>query len=820
MKLWSVSSIFVLLSKDQESREQDKLIDVLYSSPSNGTNIYEKHRILRMPFHFIPNCSRFSTKLVPYDWLHGLFGRLVRGKGSQVELRNWGSKGANRYLYSEFLHLASLCRKGDMKGYWKVCWRLMNSHAYQVSAFNYVHHGWQRTFGIKEVNSTLSEVKELCRSRSTQIKFSRRYIPKANGKLRPLGVPTGSWRVYLHMLNNLIVWHRIGREGTQHGYFPGRGVHTAWKEVLENVNKSNVYEFDLKGFFDNVDLMAISHELRDEYKYESEDVNFITALNQSIVKLCNEDRIEEPDRVLRFNRNGSINENWLGKSGSPAESLHPGLSQRDMISSMRKGMFGDLDDVNDDWILSNYETVWRKYQEYQWAVADSLSFFQSSGSNASVSLSSSPSPIPNPEGNFLKQKGVPQGAATSCSTSTLAIGLITEPDRLHSALISSATKQYLNGTINEFTMQNWCKSDYRIVMYADDGLIMSEHAFLVNEILNLFSHSGVSVNLEKSGWIKSDRKWLTNIKFLGISYDGSKDEIQASTRNGSTLKFDVYNQFLAYLLENRESILNPHAIHFEGSASHCNNLESYRGIPMKSWIYSNLFNFISSTDSKAKYLFEGKWSGYFLSSLYNNNWEQTQPCNTDLWSSSYSSWVRSQWVRYRYEKLSIFNLRENLLRLEFKKLYRDITGLKTLNFSWTDIFEYNLNEPSSLHNRLIRMARQQKISSRLCHRLNQVVEALHYLRFRPTRTPSEIRGYWATSASCLTLDIYNSSTFACDDLLNNFPLPLKATIKYSMGQTIPVFHRKEYTEYWAKHAPILLKKLIKKRFRAFRDNFF
>lgn len=73
----------------------------------------------------------------------------------------------------------------------------------------------------------MEEVKRLVREKATVIDFKRVYIPKGDGRMRPLGVPTLAWRVYLHMLNNLVVWHRTGREGTQHAYFPGRGVHTA-----------------------------------------------------------------------------------------------------------------------------------------------------------------------------------------------------------------------------------------------------------------------------------------------------------------------------------------------------------------------------------------------------------------------------------------------------------------------------------------------------------------------------------------------------------------------------------------------------------------
>jgi hypothetical protein len=77
------------------------------------------------------------------------------------------------------------------------------------------------------VEKEIKGIKTLIRSRSTRISYKRVYLDEVT-KLRPLGVPTVEWRVYLHMYNNLITeWRRQSETGRQHGYLPGLGVLTA-----------------------------------------------------------------------------------------------------------------------------------------------------------------------------------------------------------------------------------------------------------------------------------------------------------------------------------------------------------------------------------------------------------------------------------------------------------------------------------------------------------------------------------------------------------------------------------------------------------------
>jgi len=54
----------------------------------------------------------------------------------------------------------------------------------------------------------------------------------------------------------------------QNAYLPGRGVLTAWQQITEYLKdeRYNVYEFDLKGFFDSVKPQAVLEYLEKKAK--------------------------------------------------------------------------------------------------------------------------------------------------------------------------------------------------------------------------------------------------------------------------------------------------------------------------------------------------------------------------------------------------------------------------------------------------------------------------------------------------------------------------------------------------------------------------
>ena len=122
-------------------------------------------------------------------------------------------------------------------------------------------------------NRDIEQIVASMKDRSFAFKPSRRiWIPKPNGKLRPLGVPCPRDKIVQSAMKLILeeLYEPIFLD-CSHGFRPNRGCHTALEYVKSWMGITWAVEGDIKGFFDHIDHHKLAQLLESRVK----DKNFI-----------------------------------------------------------------------------------------------------------------------------------------------------------------------------------------------------------------------------------------------------------------------------------------------------------------------------------------------------------------------------------------------------------------------------------------------------------------------------------------------------------------------------------------------------------------
>lgn len=115
--------------------------------------------------------------------------------------------------------------------------------------------------GMKRINALIAKLKDFSYRPSPA---RRTYIPKANGKKRPLGIPSFDDKLVQEVVRMILESiYEPNFLNTSHGFRPKRSCHTALQYVQKNFTGVKWFvEGDIKGCFDHVDHHVLVNILR------------------------------------------------------------------------------------------------------------------------------------------------------------------------------------------------------------------------------------------------------------------------------------------------------------------------------------------------------------------------------------------------------------------------------------------------------------------------------------------------------------------------------------------------------------------------------
>jgi len=462
-------------------------------------NYNELNRALIKKTELLPNVFEFSTEkygIHEYAAIYGIEKILRRTKVMKLL-----KSQPNYYLERQHRRLVKYAANGQIAEFnflSKVI--LTKSISFRILALNRTMKDWF-LMPIRNLRRIWRELSFISKTISSDLKFKRVWIDKKEGDFaRPLGVPTPAWRAYSFMwMDHLETFYKAGGylQPWQHGGRSGVGVLSCYKQLIPRLKESNtIYEFDIKGFFDNISHEAIIKGFKETLgPTTSKWIQNILQAKPSGYTLPPEPSTSEAGRAYNFR------DEW--------EHVIPMLGP-DYWFRVVQQTPQTVNSANWTAIVENTKKL-MPFVMNPTSLNGKIYYYEAQEHMPHETFGQARD---NVRGLALPNKGVPQGLGTSPFISTLM------------------TDKYLYelGTDRQ-----------ALIMYMDDGIMFAsckaEMELLIKRLKGLLKAIGLDLAEEKSKYVKIDGIWKDSIRFLGLRYLPESDTFMSDTRSGTKVHF-------------------------------------------------------------------------------------------------------------------------------------------------------------------------------------------------------------------------------------------------------------------------------------------
>jgi retron-type reverse transcriptase len=505
------------------------------------------NRALIKRVDLLPNVSEFITQRIGIHEYAAVYG--IEKTLRNIKVHKLVKGQPNRYLERQAVRLTKYAYYDQVDEYNKLSELIQRkSIAFRVLALNRTIDNWY-TMSIKKLDKIWRSLSYIARSNSSALRYKRVWIDKKPGDYaRPLGVPTPEWRCWSYMkMDHLERFYKAsGRLASwQHGGRSGVGVLSCYKQLIPKMLSENtIYEFDIKGFFDNISHESIINRIKEtlgikvsewvsqiliakpmkyELPSEQDDKAYQQYLKQSKPSVKNLSIFEREWKVTETHGLASVKIDYLKQlSGIPVD-----VNYEDLTDYMKE--FYAIKLKMDT--LQKHNIRIRPNKDggellipISGNATDLIAYIEETrAQTVGQEMLRRPRQEIEPLERELTRdrwknlgqpgKGVPQGLGTSPFLSTFL------------------TDSYL------FKLKD------NLIMYMDDGILFARNKAEMEKIINILKDGlqclGLELAPEKSRYIKINGEWQDSCKFLGLRFLPKENTIMSDTRSGTQVRFPM-----------------------------------------------------------------------------------------------------------------------------------------------------------------------------------------------------------------------------------------------------------------------------------------